>query len=222
MRPQREKLPATEVAMLTSRFTDAIDYARVAHATQTRKGSGIPYIYHLLGVASLVIEFGGSENQAIAAVLHDVIEDCGESHRQAVRTRFGDEVALIVEACTDGSAESKASHQDAASKRADWTHRKLSYLNHLAEADPEVLLVSGCDKLHNARAIVQDLEDPSVGVQVFDRFTGGREGTLGYYQSLATTFAGHHVPMAGQLNVAVERMHQLAGSDQRLPLQARV
>ena len=208
--------------MLTSRFTDAIDYARVAHATQTRKGSGIPYIYHLLGVASLVIEFGGSENQAIAAVLHDVIEDCGESHRQAVRTRFGDEVALIVEACTDGSAESKASHQDAASKRADWTRRKLNYLDHLTKANPVVLLVSGSDKLHNARAIVQDLEDPRVGVQVFDRFTGGREGTLGYYQSLATIFANHDVPIAGQLNVAVERMHQLAGTDERRPLQDRL
>lgn len=208
--------------MLTSRFTDAIDYARVAHATQTRKGSGIPYIYHLLGVASLVIEFGGSENQAIAAVLHDVIEDCGDSHRESVRTRFGDEVAYIVEACTDGSAESKASHQDAGSKRADWARRKLNYLDHLTKADPVVLLVSGCDKLHNARAIVQDLEDPSVGVQVFDRFTGGRDGTLGYYQSLSTIFAGNKVPIAGQLNVVVERMHQLAGADERQPLQDRI
>jgi (p)ppGpp synthase/HD superfamily hydrolase len=208
--------------MLTSRFTDAIDYARVAHAAQTRKGSGIPYIYHLLGVASIVIEFGGSENQAIAALLHDVIEDCGDSHRESVRTRFGEEVAHIVEACTDGSAESKASHQDAASKRVDWTRRKLSYLDHLANADPVVLLVSGSDKLHNARAIVQDLEDPRVGVQVFDRFTGGRDGTLGYYQSLATIFAGHSVPIAWQLNVAVERMHQLAGTDERRPLQGRL
>lgn len=207
--------------MLTSRFTDAIDYARVAHADQTRKGSGIPYIYHLLGVASLVIEFGGSENQAIAAVLHDVIEDCGNSHRESVRTRFGDEVAHIVEACTDGSAESKASHQDPASKRADWTRRKLNYLDHLAKADPMVLLVSGCDKLHNARAIVQDLEDPSVGAQVFDRFTGGRDGTLGYYHSLAVIFTGHQVPMAGQLNVAVERMLKLASTDERQPLQDR-
>ena len=208
--------------MLTSRFTDAIDYARVAHATQTRKGSRIPYIYHLLGVASLVIEFGGSENQAIAAVLHDVIEDCGDSHRESVRTRFGDEVARIVEACTDGSAESKASHQDAASKRADWTRRKLSYLDHLAQADPVILLVSGCDKLHNARAIVQDLEDPGVGVQVFDRFTGGQERTLGYYQSLASIFTGRGVSVAGQLNVAVERMHQFAGANIRLPLRDRV
>ena len=208
--------------MLTSRFTDAIDYARIAHATQTRKGSRIPYIYHLLGVASLVIEFGGSENQTIAAVLHDVIEDCGDSHRESVRTRFGDEVASIVEACTDGSAESKASHQDAASKRADWTRRKLSYLDHLAQADPVILLVSGCDKLHNARAIVQDLEDPGVGVQVFDRFTGGQEGTLGYYQSLASIFTGRGVSVAGQLNVAVERMHQFAGANIRLPLRDRV
>lgn len=199
--------------MLTQRFTDATDYARIAHATQTRKGSGIPYIYHLLGVSSLVIEFGGSENQAIAALLHDVIEDCGESHRLAIRTQFGDEVADIVEACTDGSAESKASHQDVASKRADWIRRKLEYLDHLANASPQVLLVSGCDKLHNARAIVQDLEDPSVGVHVFDRFTGGRDGSLGYYHALATLFAAHKMPMARQLSVTAERMHQLAGVD---------
>lgn len=207
--------------MLTSRFTDAIDYARIAHATQTRKDSGIPYIYHLLGVASLVIEFGGNENQAIAALLHDVIEDCGDSHRQSVRTRFGDEVALIVEACTDGSAESKASQLGAESKRADWTWRKLRYLDHLAKADPVVLLVSGCDKLHNARAIVQDLEDPIVGVQVFDRFTGRRNGTLGYYHSLATIFAGHGIAVAAQLDLAVQRMHQLAGVDERRELQER-
>lgn len=207
--------------MLTSRFTDAIDYARIAHATQTRKGSGIPYIYHLLGVASLVIEFGGNEDQSIAAVLHDVIEDCGESHRQSVRARFGDEVARIVEACTDGSAESKASQLDAASKRADWTRRKVSYLDHLRQADPSVLLVSGCDKLHNARAIVQDLENPGVGRQVFDRFTGGRDGTLSYYHSLATIFADRNVPIAQQLNSVADRMHQLAGTNERRQMQDR-
>ncbi|MGB2788605.1 MAG: HD domain-containing protein, partial [Dokdonella sp.] len=105
------------MTILTKRFTDALDYARVAHAAQVRKGSSIPYLYHLLGVASLVIEFGGDEDQAIAGLLHDVIEDCGEPHRALVRAQFGDAVADIVEDCTDGSAESKASHTDIEAKR---------------------------------------------------------------------------------------------------------
>ena len=207
---------------LGQRFTDAVDYARVAHAGQVRKGSGIPYLYHLLAVSSLVLEYGGDEDQAIAGLLHDVIEDCGEQHDPILLAKFGESVIEIVRDCTDGTEESKKQATSPEEKQADWWNRKLKYIEHLRKEPDRSLLVSGCDKLHNARAIVQDLEDPSVGVQVFDRFTGGREGTLGYYQSLATTFAGHHVPMAGQLNVAVERMHQLAGSDQRLPLQARV
>ena len=119
-------------------------------------------------------------------------------------------------------AGSRPPRRAGASTRAAGPRRKLSYLDHLAKADPVVLLVSGSDKLHNARAIVQDLEDPRVGIQVFDRFTGGREGTLGYYHSLAKIFAGQNVPIAGQLDVAVERMHQLAGSDERRPLQDRL
>jgi (p)ppGpp synthase/HD superfamily hydrolase len=84
------------MATMTRRFTDAFDYARIAHAAQFRKGSNIPYLYHLLGVASLVIEFGGNENQAIAGLLHDVIEDFGEPHRALIRAQFGDDVARIV------------------------------------------------------------------------------------------------------------------------------
>ena len=93
---------------LSKRFAEAVDYARAQHAEQTRKGSGIPYIYHLLGVASLVLEYGGDEDQAIAGLLHDVIEDCGSQHEPVVRERFGDRVADIVLACTDGTEESKA------------------------------------------------------------------------------------------------------------------
>jgi len=166
---------------LTDRFTRAVDYARIAHATQCRKGSNIPYLYHLLGVASLVIEFGGNEDQVIAGLLHDTIEDCGAEHETTIRAQFGEAVADIVQACTDGTAEGKAAHTDPEAKRRDWIERKLAYLAHLKTAPDQTLLVSACDKLHNARAIVQDLEDPDVGTRVFDRFTGGRDGTLGYY-----------------------------------------
>lgn len=196
------------MTLLTERFTRAVDYARVAHAAHYRKGSGIPYIYHLLGVSSLVIEFGGSEDQAIAGLLHDVIEDCGAHHGPRIRAEFGDNVARIVLACTDGTAEEKAEHADAEARRLDWVRRKQAYLAHLAEADDEVLLVSGCDKLHNARAIVQDLEDPAVDVLVFERFTGRRDGTLWYYRGLDEIFAHRRLRTSAVMSSVVKRMHQ--------------
>lgn len=191
---------------LTERFTRAVDYARVAHAAHYRKGSGIPYIYHLLGVSSLVIEFGGSEDQAIAGLLHDVIEDCGAHHGDLIAAEFGHNVARIVLACTDGTAEEKAEHTDAGARRLDWLRRKQAYLQHLSEADDEVLLVSGCDKLHNARAIVQDLEDPAVGTLVFDRFTGKRDGTLWYYGLLDALLTGRGVRTAPAMASVFRRM----------------
>ena len=206
------------MSALSKRFTDAVDYARVAHADQVRKGSHIPYLYHLLGVASLVIEHGGNEDQAIAGLLHVVVEDCGESHRAGVRTRFGDAVAQIVEDCTDGSAEAKASKSDPDAKRSDWRVRKLAYLAHLRGASDATLLVSGCDKLHNARAIISDLEDPQVGVAVFDRFNAGRDGTLCYYHSLAETFTARGTPIAAKFDSVVARMHALAGASTRTGL----
>jgi (p)ppGpp synthase/HD superfamily hydrolase len=206
------------MVILTDRFSRAVDYARIAHAVQVRKGSNIPYIYHLLGVASLVIEFGGNEDQVIAGLLHDTIEDCGAEHEAMIRTQFGDAVANIVVDCTDGTAEGKASHTDPEAKRRDWIERKLAYLAHLRAAPDQTLLVSACDKLHNARAIVQDLEDPDVGTRVFDRFTGGRDGTLGYYQALAEIFSGRSVKTAKVLDSTVDWMHELAGAGQRKAL----
>lgn len=203
---------------LTDRFSQAVDYARIAHAAQFRKGSNISYIYHLLGVASLVIEFGGSEDQAIAGLLHDTLEDCDAAHEHMIRAQFGDAVANIVKDCTDGTAEGKASHTDPEAKRRDWIERKLAYLAHLRTASDQTLLVSACDKLHNARAIVQDLEDPDVGMHVFDRFTGGREGTLGYYQALSEIFSTRGVPAAKVLDATVEWMHELAGTALRTAL----
>lgn len=192
--------------MLTERFTQAVDYAREAHASQTRKGTRVPYIAHLLGVASLVLDYGGDEDQAIAALLHDTIEDQGEHHAMVIRRQFGDRVADIVLACTDGTLASKAAAQTPEAKRADWEQRKRRYLAHLADASDAALLVSGCDKLHNARAIVTDLHSPSVGAEVFERFTGKREGTLWYYRELADVFARRCAPMAGELQHIVNVM----------------
>lgn len=195
------------MTQLTDRFVRAVDYARVAHATQVRKGSHVPYIYHPLGVASLVIEFRGNEDQIIAALLHDVVEDCGQAHAAIIREQFGEWVATIIEACTDGTAEGKAAHADPEAKRKDWMRRKLAYIAHLDEASDDTLLVSACDKLHNARAIIQDLE---AGNDIFAQFTGKRDGTLAYYYSLAKIFVDRQVPPAALVLGAAIRLHELA------------
>ncbi|HEV7121803.1 MAG TPA: HD domain-containing protein [Rhodanobacter sp.] len=206
------------MTVLTDRFSRAVDYARIAHAAQVRKGSDITYVYHLLGVASLVIEFGGNEDQAIAGLLHDTIEDCGAAHEAMIRAQFGEAVARIVVDCTDGTAESKARHTEPEAKRRDWTERKLAYLAHLKAAPVATLVVSACDKLHNARTIVQDLENPEVGARVFDRFTGGRDGTLGYYQAMAEIFTARGVNIARVFDGTVDWMHELAGAGERKAL----
>lgn len=204
---------------LTPRFTAAVDYARTAHAGHVRKGTAIPYLYHLLAVASLVLEYGGDEDQAIAGLLHDVLEDCGREHEAAIRARFGEAVAAIVRDCTDGSAEDKQAADTPDARRADWQRRKLAYLAHLAQAPEASLLVSGCDKLHNARAIVGDLEGTAGGA-VFERFTAGRAGTLSYYAALADTFTRRGAPMAAAFDAVVGRMHALVGEPARAPMPA--
>ena len=196
---------------LTQRYTDAIDYARRAHAQQLKKGTAIPYFAHLIGVSSLVLDYGGDENQAIAGLLHDVVEDCGGSHADAVRAAFGDRVADIVLACTDGTLEEKAQAEAAGTKRANWEARKRRYLAHLEEASADALLVSGCDKLHNLRAILSDLHDPAVGEKVFNRFTGARDGTLWYYRELAAVFARRGHPATGELGRAVGELGSSGG-----------
>jgi (p)ppGpp synthase/HD superfamily hydrolase len=178
----------------------ALDYAAEAHQHQTRKGTEIAYLSHLMGVASLVIEHGGDEQQAIAALLHDVVEDCGPEHEQRVRDLFGDRVAKIVMACTDGVA-------DASGQKPPWRERKEAYLRHLrSEVSEDALLVSACDKLHNARAIAADAAS---GADVFSRFTAGREGTLWYYQSLLEIYRermGRQASLPIELGWAIERM----------------
>jgi hypothetical protein len=135
-----------------------------------------------------------------------------------IRAQFGDAVANIVVACTDGTAEGKGSLADDEAKRQDWYVRKHAYLKHLAKAKQSVLLVSACDKLHNARTIVQDLQDPKIGRKVFTRFKGGRDGTLGYYQSLVNVLAKRKSKVVPQLDAVVAQMHALAGVSARSAL----
>ena len=178
----------SRVTHLGTGFEDALHYAVVAHGAHTRKGTDIPYLAHLLAVSALVLEAGGSEKQAMAALLHDAAEDCGGQPRlDDIRHRFGDGVADIVEACSDSLVENPA-------EKASWKERKKRYLRHLREADAKVLLVSLADKLHNATAILRDLRE--IGVDVYGRFamgkTGdlvaGREATEWYYRSLIAGF----------------------------------
>ncbi len=187
--------------MLTKRIAKALALAVEAHRGQRRKGTEIPYVAHPMGVASIALDYGASEDQAIAALLHDVLEDGGPQFVSVIRERFGETVLAIVEGCTDGVP-------DAQGRKADWKERKRRYLDHLGTAGDEIILVSGADKLHNARAIVSDLQ--SVGPAVFDRFTAGRDGTLWYYRQLADIFSKRGAPMAIQLDATVTEMEKLA------------
>jgi GTP pyrophosphokinase len=166
---------------LSARFNDALVYAHNLHREQPRKGRDIPYIGHLLGVASLVLENGGDEDMAIAALLHDAVEDQGGlPRRDEIEKKFCKRVARIVMGCTDSDAVDP--HQ-----KAPWCQRKLAYIDHVRhEADPDVLLVSVADKVHNARAILTDHHES--GDVCFDRFSGRKDGTLWYYRSLVDAF----------------------------------
>lgn len=158
-------------------FTEAFRYAAEVHGQQTRKGSRIPYISHLMAVSALVIEHGGNEREAIAALLHDMVEDQGGVARlDEIRSRFGDEVAEIVAGCTDAWTEPKP----------DWQKRKEEHIRHLEQAPPSVLLVSAADKLHNARAILSDYRE--VGERLWERFSGGKNGTMWYYRDMLAVY----------------------------------
>jgi GTP pyrophosphokinase len=160
--------------MLTSRFTDALLFAANLHGAQTRKVGGEPYLAHLLGVAAIVLDYGGTEDEAIVAVLHDAIEDQGGATiREEIRSRFGEPVAAIVEGCTDADTIPKP----------PWRPRKEAFLARLRTASPAVRLVVAADKLHNLRALVREYRRR--GERLWKYFSGGREGTLWYHRSVA-------------------------------------
>jgi (p)ppGpp synthase/HD superfamily hydrolase len=165
---------------LGPRFLRVFAFAAEKHKHQTRKASTIPYIAHLMGVASLVLEAGGDEDLAIAALLHDVVEDCGGPPMlQEIRHKFGERVAKVVDGCTDADTYPKP----------PWRERKENYIRHLKKANADTRLVSAADKLNNVRSILSDYR--AIGESVWSRFNGGREGTLWYYRTLRDVFLRH-------------------------------
>ncbi len=187
--------------MLTERIGRALALAVEAHDGQKRKGTDIPYLAHPMGVASIALDHGADEDQAIAALLHDAVEDGGQHFAEIIREQFGDRVADIVEGCTDGVP-------DASGIKEAWLPRKQRYIAHLRQSPEDVLLVSGSDKLHNARAIVEDLLN--IGRSVFDRFTATPEQTIWYYETLSEIFTERGTPIAKPLADTVNRMKQLS------------
>ncbi len=185
---------------LTSRFEEALLFATQLHAEQRRKGSDVPYIAHLLAVASIVLENGGNEDEAIAGLLHDAIEDQGGiATREEIRRRFGDTVVEIVNGCTDADVIPKP----------PWRVRKEEYIEHLRVATPSVRLVSAADKLHNARAVLGDYRE--LGELLWRRFHGGREGTLWYYRSVTDALRqGGISPLIEELERVVSELERLA------------
>ena len=189
---------------LTERFEDALALATRLHRPQRRKGTDIAYVSHLLGVAAVAPEIGADEDQAIAALLHDSLEDQGHQIRSAdIRARFGERVAAMVEACTDGEPDADTG------KKAPWRERKEAYIAAMAHKGSDALLVSLADKTHNARAILDDLAVH--GDALWSRFTGGCEGSLWYYDALARAFKQHLPgPGATRLTAIVADIHKAA------------
>jgi (p)ppGpp synthase/HD superfamily hydrolase len=178
--------------VLTDRFDRALLYATHVHGGQVRKGTSIPYVAHLMAVAATVLEYDGSEDMAIAGLLHDAVEDQGGMGRLTdIRNRFGDRVADLVGACSDSVANTSAGEN-----KPDWWTRKTRYIQHLALVDKDVLLVSLADKIHNSRSILRDLRKPEIGAKIWDRFSKPKKDTLWYYDGLAQAFNAH---LPGQL-----------------------
>jgi (p)ppGpp synthase/HD superfamily hydrolase len=190
-------MPAT----LTARFEDALVYAASKHAAQRKKGSGVPYIAHLLGVASIALDYGADEDEAIGALLHDVVEDQGgQAAAQEIRQRFGNAVADIVVACSDTDVLPKP----------PWEERKQRYVAHVRTASRSVALVSASDKLYNAQSIVRDHR--RVGEAVWSRFSAPKDKNLWYYGALVAAFKNNPAApqdLVGELERVVAEMHGL-------------
>jgi (p)ppGpp synthase/HD superfamily hydrolase len=203
----------TNATALTDRFDRALIYAAHVHGGQLRKGSGVPYIAHLLAVAATVLEYDGCEDMAIAALLHDAVEDQGGEPRLAdIRNRFGAGVAEIVRACSDSTVNASAGQP-----KEDWHLRKTRYVEHLGAADKGALLVSLADKIHNARAILRDLRKPDVGAAVWGRFKASRQDTIWHYRELANAFRTH-LPgqLADELGEIIDALEQEGIAQMRL------
>jgi (p)ppGpp synthase/HD superfamily hydrolase len=190
----------------SQRFEDALVLAHQLHADQVRKGTTIPYVGHLLAVTSIVIENGGTEDEVIAALLHDAVEDAGGAEtREEIRRRFGENVAVIVDGLTDTDQTPKP----------PWRKRKEDYIAHLGEASSSVLLVSLADKIHNAGSILRDVRNE--GASVWKRFTGGKDGSLWYYRALVEAFRAR-----GLFTLLVDDLDRVVSELERMPNESSV
>lgn len=188
---------------LTARFEKALVFATRRHAKQKRKGGEVPYVSHLLAVCALVLEQGGSEDEAIAALLHDAVEDRAATLAE-IRKRFGDEIAGIVRGCSDTDEYPKP----------PWKARKTAYIEHVRTADPREKLVSAADKLHNARSILADYRVE--GERVWDRFNADKKETLWYYEELVKALrANGSIPLVDELDRVVKEIRRLSRTTQR-------
>jgi (p)ppGpp synthase/HD superfamily hydrolase len=205
---------------ITARFTSGLVAAAELHAGQRRKGSGPPYIAHLLGVTAIAFDFGANEDEAIGALLHDAIEDAPpslgvEGVRALIREQFGLAVLDIVEGCTDSDVTPKP----------PWRERKEDYVTHLAEASASTMLVSASDKLHNVRSIVRDYR--VLHEAVWSRFSpdAGKAGTIGYYRGLVAAFRRRQADgtsefprLIDELDLEVTTLETLTGHTGRWPV----
>jgi GTP pyrophosphokinase len=199
-------------ATLSSRFDTALVYASHLHRDQPRKGGSIPYVSHLLAVTAIVLEHGGTEDEAIAALLHDTVEDRGgPATREIILEEFGEAVVTIIDGCTDADTIPKP----------PWRERKEAYIAHVSDASASVRLVSAADKLHNAQAILADYQQ--LGDRLWCRFNGGRDGTLWYYRALADIFhEAESTPLTEELKRTVDELERVTARSiwQRLKLVA--
>ncbi|HEY3354101.1 MAG TPA: HD domain-containing protein [Polyangia bacterium] len=186
---------------LSRRFIDALEFAAELHQAQVRKGSGIPYVAHLLGVASIALEYGADEDEAIAGLLHDAIEDQGgDATRAEIRRRFGDRVTAIVDGCTDTDEHPKP----------PWRERKERHLQALGAADASIRLVMAADKLQNARSMIKDFR--TIGAPLWERFRGGRDGSLWYLRAMTERLhAAGPTALTAELLRVVAEVERLAG-----------
>lgn len=201
---------------LTNRFSEALAGAADLHAEQARKGTTIPYIAHLLGVTSIALHHGADEDEAIAALLHDAIEDAPVKLgagwvRGWIQFRFGERVLRIVEGCTDADV----------SPKPPWRARKEAYIAHImGDTEPSIVLVSASDKLHNAGAILSDFRQ--IGEAVFQRFNAdaGKRGVIGYYRGLVEAYRAtkRHPLLVEELDRAVSDLEREAGAKGVWPL----
>jgi GTP pyrophosphokinase len=191
---------------LGPRFDEALTYALNHHRADLRKGTRIPYAAHLLAVAAIVLEMESSEDEAIAALLHDVIEDGGGPTAEAeIAAQFGPDVARIVRANSDSLTGE--------STKAPWRQRKEDYIAAIAHKAPDELRVSIADKLHNARSILSDYRRH--GEELWRRFAGRREGTLWYYRTLTSAFEGRRPELGAGGAQALDELRSVVGELER-------